>query len=68
MDDLKVSGKKLKEHIEHMEILCQRAASNSFEFKMKKGQLNQHEIELWGCICDGESRRAQPKKVKNLSE
>jgi hypothetical protein len=51
-----------------MEILCQRAASKGFEFKMKKGQLNQHEIEFWGCICDGEGRRAQPKKVKQLSE
>ena len=36
MDDLKVSSKTLKEHIEHMEILCQRAASKGFEFKMKK--------------------------------
>ena len=32
MDDLKVSSKTLKEHIEHMEILCQRAASKGFEF------------------------------------
>jgi len=68
MDDLKVSSKTLREHIEHVEILCQHAASKGLEFKMKKGQLNQHEIELWGCICDGEGRHAQPKKVKQLAE
>ena len=33
MQDLKVASKTLEEHIEHMDLLCQRAASKSLHLR-----------------------------------
>ena len=68
MDDIKVSSHTLDEHIEHMSLLCEAACREGFEFKMKKAQLNLPAIEFWGSICDGEGKRAHPKKIKQLEE
>ena len=68
MDDLKVSSVTFDEHCEHMSLLCAAAVKEGFEFKLKKGQFNQHEIVFWGCICDGAGKRAQPKKIEQLNQ
>ena len=51
-----------------MKCLCTKATKNGFEFKLAKGQFNQEELELWGCICGKEGRRAMPKKIEQLEK
>jgi hypothetical protein len=68
MDDLKISSKTLEEHIDHLNQLLKMAAHEGFEFRLKKGQFNQESIEFWGCICDGQGRRAQPRKIEQLEQ
>ncbi len=45
MDDLDA-------HVKHMNIILDKAVKGGFEFELVKGQLNQSDIVLWGCICD----------------
>ena len=45
---------------------AQVGRKSGFEFKLKKGQFNQAEIEFWGCIVDALGRRPQLKKVEQL--
>jgi hypothetical protein len=66
MDDLACSSATLEDHIADMDYLCSRAESRGFEFKLSKGQFNQEELELWGCVCGEFGRRAMPKKVEQL--
>ena len=66
MDDLKLSSATFAEHIEDVNQLNREARKEGFEFKLKKGQFNQAEIEFWGCILSGEGRRPQPQKVEQL--
>ena len=68
MDDILVSSATLEEHVDDCQCLCKSASGSGFEFKARKGQYNQKEIEFWGCICDAQGRRVQPRKVKQLSE
>ena len=63
MDDLAVSSCSLEEHIHHMEVLAEAAQKEGFEFKLTKGQFNQPEIQIWGCVCSAEGRKPAPKKV-----
>ena len=67
MDEILVSSLGAEQHIKDCRVLCREAAKDHFEFKCVKGQYNQPEIEFWGCICDGQGRRAQPKKVEQLA-
>ena len=66
MDDIKISSATFEEHIEEVNILNEEARKEGFEFKLKKGQFNQKELEFWGCILDGTGRRPQKKKVEQL--
>ena len=66
MDDISCSNKTLKEHIASLIVLFEVSRKKGFEFKFKKGQMNQAEIEFWGSICSGEGRKPNPKKVKQL--
>ena len=68
MDDISVSSSTLEEHIEHLEQLLSTASESGFEFKLAKAQFNQEELELWGCICGAQGRRAQPRKIQQLTE
>ena len=68
MDDIPVSSASLEEHVEHLTELLRTAASSGFEFKLAKAQFNQPELELWGCICGEHGRRAQPRKIQQLTE
>ena len=36
MDDVKISSKTFEEHCEHMTLLCQAAAKEGFEFRLKR--------------------------------
>jgi hypothetical protein len=68
MDDIKVSSEHFEEHVEHMDQVCSTASRAGFEFKAKKGQYNQPELEFWGVLCSAEGRRAMPKKVEQLEQ
>ena len=68
MDDLGISSRVFPEHTRHVNIVLDRAARDRFEFKLTKGQFNQTEVILWGCICDKRGRRPQEKQVKQLDE
>ena len=68
MDDIKISSASIDEHIEHLQQVCEVAVAAGFEFKMKKGQFNQSEITLWGCICSATGRRADPKNIDQPSK
>ena len=68
MDDVKISSTTFEEHLEHMRIVCETAAKSGFEFKATKGQYCQNWIIFWGCVCDEHGRRAEPKKIQQLSE
>ena len=50
VDDLSLHSSTLSEHIEHLTILCKKARKSGFEFKFKKVQANQYEMEFWGSI------------------
>ena len=67
MDDVLISSRDLKSHIEDCQDVNKKASSEGFEFKFKKGQYNQDRIEFWCCICDASGRRPQPRKVEQLS-
>ena len=66
IDDLLISSSTFQLHLEHMKALNDRAAASGFEFKLAKGRFNQVEVELWGCICGRDGRRAVPKKIEHL--
>ena len=68
MDDVLCSDRSLQEHIDSMRTVFDQAAKKGFEFKYKKGQMNQEEIEFWGAICNGKGRRPNPKKVQQLEQ
>ena len=68
MDDLTISSFTLEEHIRHVNQVLDTAGEDRFEFKLTKGQFNQTEVILWGCICDKRGRRPQPKQIKQLDE
>ncbi len=55
-------------HVRHMNIILDQTARGGFEFKVVKGQYNQAEMILWGCICDTNGRWPQPKQIKQLEE
>ena len=57
VDDLKVSSRTFDERVEELGVLCAKARTMGFEFKLKKGQFNQLSLEFWGCILDGVGRR-----------
>ena len=63
MDDLKISSDTFESHVDELNRLNEAAKADGFEFKLKKGQFNQPQIEFWGCILDGEGRRPQPQKL-----
>ena len=63
MDDIKVSSPTFPEHVEDMQELLKEAKKSGFEFKLTKGQFNQPEIELWGCVCGEYGRKPAVKKV-----
>jgi len=47
-------------------ILCRKAESKGFEFKLSMAQFNQVELELWGCVCGKFGPRAMEKKIEQL--
>ena len=62
MDDLPISSWSFSEHIRHVNQVLDTAGLHHFEFKLVKGQFNQPEIVLWGCICDKHGRRPQENR------
>ena len=66
MDDLPISRWTLRDHIRHVNQVLETAGLHHFEFKLVKGQFNQKEIVLWGCIYDKHGRRPKEKQVKQL--
>ena len=64
MDDILISSRDLKSHIEDCQDVNKKASAEGFEFKFKKGQYNQDSVEFWGCIRDANGRRPQPRKVE----
>jgi hypothetical protein len=68
MDDILISSIDAQSRIEDCQDVCKEAAREGFEFKFTKGQFNQDQIEFWGCVCDAEGRRVQPRKVEQLAQ
>ena len=62
MDDLAASSCSLEEHIHHTEALAEAAQKEGFEFKLTKGQFNQPEIQIWGCVCSADGAEARAKE------
>ena len=68
MDDLTISSVTFSDHIRHVNQVLDTASEDHFEFKLVKGQFNQVEVEIWGCICDKRGRRPKEKQVVQLTE
>jgi len=68
MDDIVISSEEYETHIDDVNLVCETAEANGFEFKFAKGQFNFEELELWGCICGGFGKRAMPKKIEQLEQ
>ena len=66
MDDPTISSASFEKHVQHVKMVLEEASKVGFEFKLTKGQFNQPEVEVWGCICDKTGRRPKPKQVDQM--
>ena len=48
--------------------MCKESSRGGFECKFLQRKCDQDKIEFWGCVCDAEGRRVQPKKVEQLAQ
>ena len=68
MDDICASSHDCETHVDDVCLICETAEQHGFELKLKKGQFNQQELELWGCVCDKHGRKPQPRKIEQLEK
>ena len=66
MGDLTISSDSFEKHVQHVRMVLEEAAKVGFEFKLRKGQFNQPEVEVWGFICDETGWRPKPKQLEQL--
>ncbi len=59
---------RILRHINDVNHICDGAERHGFEFKLKKAQLHQPELELWGCVCGKFGRKPQVKKIVQLEK